>query len=137
MSEQPLHPITSTLIRRALVWAALCTVTFGGLQAWLAYENVQKNFQMTVQRMANTHVPLLSIGIWDIEPQAIQSQINLILQTPQIGHVTLRVGTGQQFDGGKPDALIQGAPLIFNIPPPNRPIGSIGTHRSLISSYGS
>lgn len=127
VSQQTLRPITSTLIWRALGWAALCTLTFGSLQAWLAYENVQKNFQLAVRNVANTHVPLLSLAIWDIEPQTIQRQIDLIIETPQIGHAILKVQTGQQFEGGKAESRNQGKPLTFNIPPPNRQLGSIGT----------
>lgn len=127
MSGAPLQPITTTLIRRALAWAMLCTLLFGSLQAWLAYENVQKEFQRTVRDVANTHVPLLSLAIWDIEPKTIQRQMNLLLETPQIGYAVVRVNTGQQFEGGDAKIRSHGAVHTFNLPAPNSPINSLGT----------
>jgi diguanylate cyclase (GGDEF)-like protein len=100
---------------------------FSGLQAWLTYESVQKDFQVAVRDVANTHVPLLSLAVWDIEPQTIQRQLDLLLESPQIGHAMVRVNTGQQFEGGKPGAAMDGAPLRFDLPQPNRPGTHIGT----------
>lgn len=127
MDGKPLRPITATLIRRTLGWVLLCSLAFSGLQAWLTYQSVQKDFQLAVRDIANTHVPLLSLAIWDIEPQTVQRQIDLLLESPQIGHAVVRASTGQKFEGGKRDIQIRGAPLTFNLPPPNRPSSSIGT----------
>lgn len=127
MSGKLLRPITSALIRRTLAWALLFSLAFGSLQAWLTYEGVQRDFQMAVRDVANTHVPLLSLAVWDIEPQTIQRQINLVLDSPHIGYVVLKASTGQVFEGGKPAARTRGTPVVFNIPPPGRPASSIGT----------
>jgi diguanylate cyclase (GGDEF)-like protein len=127
MNARTFRPITTTLIRRSMGWVLLCSLLFSGLQAWLTYESVQKDFQVAVRDVANTHVPLLSLAVWDIEPQTIQRQLDLLLESPQIGHAMVRVNTGQQFEGGKPGAAMDGAPLRFDLPQPNRPGTHIGT----------
>jgi diguanylate cyclase (GGDEF)-like protein len=127
MNARTFRPITTTLIRRSMGWVLLCSLVFSGLQAWLTYESVQKDFQVAVRDVANTHVPLLSLAVWDIEPQTIQRQLDLLLESPQIGHAMVRVNTGQQFEGGKPGAAMDGAPLRFDLPQPNRPGTHIGT----------
>lgn len=127
MRGKTIRPITSTLIGRTLKWSLLCTLAFGGLQAWLAYQSVQNDFQTTVRQVAGTHVPLLSLAIWDIEPLAIQQQIDFLLETPQIGYVLVSVGTSQQFEGGNPSIREHGTKLSFNLPPPGRNAGTIGT----------
>ncbi|MBI3285849.1 MAG: diguanylate cyclase [Burkholderiales bacterium] len=127
MKPAAFQPITHALIRRALKWAVLCTLVFGGLQAWLAYQNVQRDFQSAVRGIATTHVPLLSLAIWDIEPRAIQGQIDLLLESSQIAYASVKVNTGQQFAGGKAGVLNGGTTLRFQIPPPNKQVGAIGT----------
>lgn len=127
MNMEPIRPITSTLIRRTLGWALLCALVIGSLQAWLTYESVQSSFKRAVRDVADTHVPLLSLAVWDIEPRTIQRQINLVLESPHIGYVMLKVSTGQVFEGAKSADRARATPFIFNIPPPNRTEGSLGT----------
>ena len=127
MNEPTVRPIATTLIRRSLGWVLAGSLVFSSLQAWLTYDNVQKDFQVAVRDIATTHVPLLSLAVWDIEPQTIRRQLDLLLESPQIGHVIVRVNTGQQFEGGKPSARIEGLPLTFDLPRPNEAGAPIGT----------
>src|ERR1035437_2404076 len=127
MNARTFQPITTTLIRRSLGWVLLCSLAFSSLQAWLTYESVEKDFQVAVRDVANTHVPLLSLALWDIEPRTIQHQLDLLLDSPQIAHAVVRADTGQRFEGGKSGAGIDGTPLTFVLPQPNRPGTHIGT----------
>jgi diguanylate cyclase (GGDEF)-like protein len=127
MQSELVRPITHTLIRRTLGWALLCSLVFGGLQAWITYRAAQDNFRLVVRDVASTHVPLLTLAIWDIEPKAVQHQIDLILETPQIGHVVLKTYTGQVFEGRHGQTDPDRPPLVFNIPQPNSPSGSLGS----------
>jgi hypothetical protein len=40
----------------------------------LNYRAIERNFDMTIRDVANTHIPLLSLAIWDIELQAHTSR---------------------------------------------------------------
>ena len=131
MKDNPLQSITSKLIHRTLAWVMLCVLGFGAIQAWRTYHAIEKDFQLAVQDAAETHVPLISLAIWDIEPQAIERQIKLLLQSPRIGYVSVRASTGQQFEGGQAGIISRSATLKFDIPRPGKTIGSIGSIGSL------
>ena len=55
---------------------------------------------MEVQGIARTNMPLLSIAIWDIEPEILQRQIETITQQHQVGYTRLETLTGQVFEAG-------------------------------------
>lgn len=71
-----------------------------GLQAYLNYRAIERNFDMTIRDAANTHLPMLSLAIWDIELQAIQKQIFLLTKNTNIAYVVIVKCHGQQFVGG-------------------------------------
>ena len=127
MQDKPLQSITSKLIRRTLAWVMLCVLGFGAIQAWRTYHAIEKDFQLAVQYAAETHVPLISLAIWDIEPQAIERQIKLLLQSPRVGYVSVRASTGQHFEGGQAGIISRSAVLKFDILRPGKTIGSIGS----------
>src|SRR5450830_461374 len=97
MNPATLQPIATLLIRRVFKWVLLCVVAFSSIQAWLSYTSIEKNFNAAVRDVADTHLPLLSVAIWDIEPQAIQKQIGLILKNTSIAYVSVKASTGQSF----------------------------------------
>ena len=127
MLSRSFRPITYVLIQHTLGWALLCSLAFASLQAWMTYREAQEDFRVAVRQVANTHVPMLALAIWDIEPQAIQHQIDLILESPQIGHVMLKTYTGQSFEAGTAQADAENAPVVFSIPHPNTSVGSLGS----------
>jgi diguanylate cyclase (GGDEF)-like protein len=119
------RPIATTLIRTVFLWATLCALAVGVIQSVFSYIHVQDRFELAVREVGQTNVPLLSVSIWDIEPEAIRRQIEVIAARPEIGFVCLTVATGQVFSAGD-KALANDQPRRFDIPPPARPVGAIG-----------
>ncbi len=126
MSDRVLEPISSSLLRRLFKWLILCILLFSSLQAWLNYRTIERSFNMMVSDVAATHLPLLSVAIWDIEPQAIQKQINLLLDNSHIAYVIIQTSTGQQFVGGDVEKLFNAERIIRNIPAPAEQNGNVG-----------
>jgi len=123
--EPEFRPIATTLIRSVFLWATVCAMLIGVIQAVYSYVHVQDEFEIAVREIGQTSVPLLSVSIWDIEPEAVRRQIGVIATRPEIGYVRLTVTTGQVFSAGD-EALATQAIRRFEIPPPARPIGVIG-----------
>ena len=64
--------------------------------------------------VATTHVPLLGVALWDIEPQAVLLQVRAIASWPEIGHVRVRAATGQVFEGGDATLAAAGQTLFVD-----------------------
>jgi len=127
MSEREFRPITSGLIRRALAWAALCTLIFVALQAAWSYSEAQREFQSTIQHVAKINVRLLSVPVWDLDGDAIQRQVNLLLESEPVGYVQVKSQTGHRYEGGNPELLQHHDALVFDIPQPDDVRHSIAT----------
>lgn len=125
MSSPLFRPIATTLIRSVFLWATLCALAIGSIQAAYSYIHVQDRFELAVREIGQTNVPLLSVSIWDIEPEAIRRQLEVIAARPEIGYVSLTVTTGQVFSAGD-KGLAKDQPRHFDIPPPAGPVGVIG-----------
>jgi len=125
LSASLFRPIATTLIRSVFLWATLCALAIGSIQAAYSYIHVQDRFELAVREIGQTNVPLLSVSIWDIEPEAIRRQLEVIAARPEIGYVSLTVTTGQTFSAGD-KGLTNDRPRHFDIPPPGRPVGVIG-----------
>lgn len=121
------QPIASLLFRRVFKWVILCILLFSSLQAYLNYRAIERNFDMTIRDVANTHIPLLSLAIWDIELQAIHKQISLLTKNTNIAYVVIKASTGQQFVGGNGGQSISDEHLMFDIPAPDGVGPRVGT----------
>ncbi|MBR7784493.1 hypothetical protein, partial [Undibacterium luofuense] len=69
---------------------------------------------------------MLSVAIWDIEPQAIQKQINLLLENSHIAYVVIQTSTGQQFVGGDVEKIFNAERIVRSIPAPAEQNGHVG-----------
>ena len=118
MPQRPFRSIASVLIRRTIVLAVLCMLLVFGVQSWLLRAQHQKQFEMAINDVANTSVPLLAVALWDIETQAIAAQLQRIAQKPEIGYARLQAAGGQRFEAGNPALLAQGVSRQIVIPPP-------------------
>lgn len=127
MNSPASRPIATKLIQTIFVWATACALLICVAQAAYSYLHVQEEFEAEVGKIGDTNVPLLSVSVWDIEPDAIRRQIDAISLRPQIGFVRLTVATGQVFEAG--DARLKQVKSVrrFDIPPPGRSQGSIGS----------
>ncbi len=122
MSQPGFRPIATKLILSIYLWATLCALLVSAVQAGFSYRQVQEQFETELRAIAETHIPLLSINIWDIEPDVVRRQVEAIAKRPEIGFVRVQVATGQQFSAGN-EAVTQGkTPRRFSIPAPT-PIG--------------
>ncbi|MFZ6772818.1 GGDEF domain-containing protein [Undibacterium sp. SXout7W] len=133
MTARPLQPITNLLIRRVFKWVFLCIVVFSSLQAWLNYKSIEKNFDVTVRDVASTHLPLLALAVWDIEPKAIQKQILLITKNTLVGYVKIKSVTGQEFSTGNANLIGKGQQFLFDIPAPTDASKIIGSMELIIN----
>jgi diguanylate cyclase (GGDEF)-like protein len=124
---RPFRSLTSTLIRSIVLAGALCAVVVALIQLALTYHAQRRNFESEVQSIAQINVPLLSVNLWDIEPDAIRRQMKGILDRPQIAHVRLEAATGQEFESGNEKQ--RGAPgsIVLSIPYPGGKPGALGT----------
>jgi len=94
-SLPPFRSLTSTLIHSIVIAGALCTIGVALLQLALTYHTQRGTFEHEVHLIAQTNVPLLSVNLWDIEPDAIRRQMKGIVERPQIAHARLLAVTGQ------------------------------------------
>lgn len=128
MKQARFRPIASKLIFSIFVWATVSALLLSLLQAGISYRHVYGQFESEIQEIAETNIPLLSISIWDIEPETIQQQVNVIAKRKEIGFVRVRVSTGQEFTAGEIAITENNAPIHLAIPPPKNigePLGSI------------
>ncbi len=125
MKKPLFRPIATTLICSVFLWATLCALVIGVIQAAYTYVHVQDEFETAVREIGQTNVPLLSVNIWDIEPEAIRRQIEVVAARQEIGFVRLTVTSGQVFVAGNND-LASRPGRQFEIPPPGRAGGAIG-----------
>jgi diguanylate cyclase (GGDEF)-like protein len=93
--------MASFLIRRTVLLGVLCMLLVLAVQAIVRFHKQQDRFAELIEDIAQTSVPLLSVSLWDIEPKAIQLQVDLLAQRPEIGYVRLIAATGQRFAAGK------------------------------------
>ncbi|MBV8124874.1 MAG: diguanylate cyclase [Burkholderiaceae bacterium] len=134
MSEREFRPIARGLIRRALGWAVFCTLIFVALQAAGSYTEAQNEFHATIQHVAKINVQQLSVPVWDLDGEAIQRQINLLLESEPVGYVQVKLHTGHRYEGGDPELLQHHDALVFDIPQPDDIRRSIAT-LSLVADY--
>ena len=126
MRAKNFRPIASTLTRAIWRWSTLCACLIGLAQLTLSYYHVHQEFEAEVRAIGSSNVPLLSVSIWDIEPAAVQRQIEVIAEKQQIGFVCLTVSTGQIFKAGDAALSLGKTASWFEVPAPERTIGSIG-----------
>lgn len=125
--RRPFRSLASTLIRSIVAAGVVCTLTVAALQVALTYRVERAKFESEVQTIVETNVPLLSVNVWDIEPDAIRRQMRLIAQRPQIAHARLETVTGHDFESGI--ASSRGAPgsITLEVPYPSGKPGRLGT----------
>lgn len=88
------RPLRQRLLRR-LFWLALCcgSLAICG-QTWLVYQQETERFEASVDEIGRTHLPLLAVGLWDIEVEALQQQVDQIAARKEVASVVLRSATG-------------------------------------------
>ncbi len=130
-SENPgprrFRPLANSLIQSIVAAGALCALVMAVLQIAFTFHEQRKNFEAEVRSIASINVPLLSINLWDIEPDAIRRQLRLLSERPQVAHVRLEAVSGQEFESG--NAARRGAErtVTLDVPYPAGKPGRLGT----------
>ena len=126
---RPFRSLSSTLIRSIVAAAAICTFFVVAVQLVFTYHAQRDTFETEVRSIAQINVPLLSVNLWDIEPDAIRRQMKLIADRPQIAYAGLEAATGQAFESG--DLLRRDHPesIALDVPYPTGRPGRLGTLR--------
>jgi len=119
--------LASTLIRRTIAAAAVCSVIAATIQALVTVRTERAAFDRALANIADTNVPLLSIALWDIEPQVVNRQLKQIAAQPEIAHVRLAERTGHAFEAGRRLGPGGEPAKVLEIPYPDARPGSIGT----------
>ncbi len=122
---QKIDPIAVKLMRQVLQGILICILSLSSLRAWLDYRAIQENNQKTISDIVRTHLPLLSVAVWDIEPEAIDKQLQLLSSDGHIAWVHLRTSTGQEFSAGDP-AYANSQKISMTVLAPQAELGSIG-----------
>jgi len=119
--------IASTLIRRIITAALAVAVLAATIQAFLTFRDERAAFERALANIAETNVPLLSIALWDIEPQVVTRQLMQIAGHPEIAHVRLAERTGHAFEAGQRRTGATEPPKVLEIPYPDGRPGTLGS----------
>ena len=122
----PFRSLAASLLRRTIAVALLCTLFAAGVQVAFTVREENARFDRAIGSIAATHVPMLSVALWDIEPEALRRQLKQIATQPEIAFARLQARTGQSFEAGDPKRA-RLAPTRLEIPYPEKRDGSIGT----------
>jgi two-component system cell cycle response regulator len=96
----PFRSMSTLLIQRIVLLALLCMVLLGVVQAAWEYRQAQQRFDKQVRVLADNSLRLLSTALWDIEPVAVQRQVDWLMHIAEIGYVRVRTVTGPVFEAG-------------------------------------
>ena len=127
MSSVRFRSLASSLVRRTVLAAIVCAVLAAAVQATFAVRDERAAFDRALHNIAQTNVPLLSVSLWDIEPEAIRRQLREIATQPEIAYVRLSERTGHSFEAGTLQLRDTATPRVLAIPYPDGREGSIGT----------
>ena len=127
MAAAPFRSLAGSLLRRTILVAVLCTLVAAGVQVAFSVREENERFRAAVDRIAATHVPLLSVALWDIEPEALRRQLRQIAAQSEVAHVRVEERTGHAFEAGDPKRRDAGAARVLTIPYPNANEGRLGS----------
>jgi two-component system, cell cycle response regulator len=127
MGQTPFRSLASSLIRRTVTVAALCTILAAVVQGAITVADERSDFEQALRNVADTNVPLLSVTLWDIEPEAVRRQLKQIANRPQIAYARLEEHTGHTFEAGDPRRRNAKTAQVLPIPYPDGRAGSLGT----------
>jgi diguanylate cyclase (GGDEF)-like protein len=127
MATTRFRSLASSLVRRTVLVAMVCAMLAAAVQATFAVRDERAAFERALHNIAQTNVPLLSVSLWDIEPEAIRRQLKEIANQPEIAYVRLSERTGHNFEAGNAQLRDAASPRVLAIPYPDGREGSIGT----------
>ena len=124
----PFRSLAASLLRRTILVAVACSLLAAGVQVTFTIREENERFQRAVESVAATHLPMLSVALWDIEPEALRRQLEVIAAQPEIAYVRVEERTGRVFEAGdKARQAAYGRAHALAIPYPNAPLERLGT----------
>jgi hypothetical protein len=127
LTPRPFRSLANRLIHSIVAAGAICTLVVAALQIVFTFHDHRRNFEAEVDSIARINVPLLSVNLWDIEPDAIRRQLKLMAERPQIAHVRLDAVSGQEFESGNPARRGNKRTVTLDVPYPAGKPGRLGT----------
>lgn len=124
---RPLRPLSRSILYRVMALAVVVAVVLGSAQAWLSYRSELERFDLLVQSLSSSHLPLLTVALWDIEPRAVEQQVDLIASQPEFARVAVSSLTGLEFSHSKPGRQYDEPDKQVLIPHPHDAELSLGT----------
>lgn len=125
-SSTPFRPLARVLIGQIIRWAMVCFVLMSMVQTVLEFRQGKADFEATVRGFSEASVPLLSISLWDIEPDVVDKQLAVMARRPEIAFVSLTTLTGKTFEAGDGTQRQGGTTSRIEVPSP-KGTGNIGT----------
>lgn len=125
-SAKPLRPLSRSILYRVIALALTVALVLGSVQAWLSYRSELERFDLLVESLSSSHLPLLTVALWDIEPRAVEQQVDLIASQPEFARVGVRSLTGLEFIQSKPGRQYDVPDKRVLIPHPHDPEQSLG-----------
>ncbi|WP_175481856.1 GGDEF domain-containing protein [Marinobacter zhejiangensis] len=87
--------------------AAFSMVLIGAAQTWVQYRSEVIRVNELVDVLAQTHVPVLTMALWDIEPTVAETQVSTIASHREIEGAYLSTATGMMFQAGVVDTEVE------------------------------
>ncbi|MEN9538197.1 MAG: hypothetical protein RLZZ126_432 [Pseudomonadota bacterium] len=116
MNKSRFVPLTTTLMRGTLLLALFCAAAVLAVQTWFIVQRHSRQFEIVVDEIATSAVPLLSMGLRDIELKTVQQQLDMIARRPEIGFVLLRTAADKQFSAGRSELRDGSVSLRIKVP---------------------
>lgn len=117
MPPSPFIPIH----RRLIGWVLWLALVGGGVavvvQTLQIYRSTTQDFQRMVVDLGKAQVPLLSLGLWDVESVTLQQQIEVMAERPELARLVLVSSTGLRLEAGHGESAAT-ADARLPIPPP-------------------
>jgi two-component system cell cycle response regulator len=122
----PFRSLAGSLLRRTILVAVACTVIAAGVQVAFTVREESERFRNAVDAVAATHIPMLSVALWDIEPEAIRRQLRQVAAQPEVAYVRVEERTGHAFEAGDPKRRDTAQARVLPVPYPNAHEGRLG-----------
>ncbi|TBW59598.1 diguanylate cyclase [Marinobacter halodurans] len=97
---RPFHSLASRVLRNVVAAAGAFAIVVGIFYCYHAYHKELGRVEALTTSFATGYVPMLTVGIWDIEAEA-QQQVDLIASHPEIASARVAAATGMAVSAGE------------------------------------
>ena len=126
-ARPPYRSLAARLLRRTILGVVLVTLLAAALQAFFTLSDTRATFERSMESIAKTSVPLLSVSLWDIEPAAVRRQLEQIVSAPEVAFAHLEERSGHVFEVGVPSRRDTAGAYLLDVPYPEGRPGVLAT----------